>query len=72
MTRTSNAWYRATSAVLAIALSTQSVLAQQVAGATPQGAVSEPAPATDPGLYQPKDKDERGLWMQMEEPIFAG
>jgi hypothetical protein len=67
MTRTSNAWYRATSAVLAIALSTQSVLAQEVAGATPQGAVSEPAPATDPGLYQPKDKDERGLWMQMEE-----
>lgn len=67
MARFSSACHKATSAILAIALSAQSVLAQEAAAPPAQPPVAGPEPVTDPALYQPKDKDERGLWMQMEE-----
>ena len=57
---------RLISPLLAVALVTQPLLAQTAAPVTP--AVSSPAAAEQAeGPYQPKDKDERGLWMQMEE-----
>ena len=55
---------RLISPLLAVALVTQPLLAQTAAPVTP--AVSSPAAAEQAeGPYQPKDKDERGLWMQM-------
>jgi len=48
-----------------IALSAQST--GQAAEPAPTGAASTPAASDDPALYTPTDKDERGLWMQMDE-----
>lgn len=49
---------RLLTALLALALPLQPVLAQAGEG--------QPA-STAPAIYQPQDKDERGLWMQMDE-----
>ena len=49
------------SLALMLALAGQPVLAQVVA------APAAVPPAAEPALYVPQDKDERGLWMQMDE-----
>ena len=49
--------------ILGSGLAALAVLASTVA----VGAQPAPAAADDPTLYQPVDRDERGLWMQMDE-----
>lgn len=54
-------------AVAALAAISTGALAQGEAPATGGTAAQVPSPVTPSGPYQPTDKDERGLWMQVDE-----